>query len=82
MSVDEEGQVVVLLKALPLDSNQIIIVLEKKDHVPKLEDVISSIQEEDTKLKHNHGSTRRCVFLATSSKKTCFECNKKGHHAK
>ncbi|KAH7306236.1 hypothetical protein KP509_22G003000 [Ceratopteris richardii] len=67
----------VLLKAVPDDKfGQIVTVLKEKDPIPRLEDVINSLQQHENKLiNYDEFTTKALVIRATK----CIHCNRTNH---
>ncbi|KAH7352687.1 hypothetical protein KP509_19G058500 [Ceratopteris richardii] len=78
--IENEDQVAILLKAVPDDKfGQIVTVLKEKDPIPRLEDVINSLQQHENKLKtHDEFTTNALVVRATK----CIHCNRTNHLSK
>ena len=51
-NIDEDDKIVVLLKSLPMQYENIVTVLKEKKPIHSLESIIHSLQEEEN--KHNH----------------------------
>lgn len=66
-------KVVLLLKEVPKDYDQTITILKEKEHIPKLEDTINSIQEEDKKIKAKKMEDHWQLHLAKDNASTTME---------
>ncbi|KAI5081511.1 hypothetical protein GOP47_0004694, partial [Adiantum capillus-veneris] len=88
--IDNEYQIVVLLKVVPdADVGQIVTMLKEKDPIPKIEDVINSLQEHEKKLK---GSQQQAIgaYVVSSNRYNhnhkrnlnCTHCGRTNHLSK
>ena len=77
-NIDEENLVAILLKAVPKDPFEpIVMVLKEKDPSPSLEDVINSLHNHERKKEPK--KKENGAYLVTSAKKKCKGCGKTNH---
>ena len=77
--VDEEDKIVVVFKALPMEYNQIVMVLKEKESIPSSESIISSLQEEDKKISKEVSTSSAYVITIAKTFSKCQHCGKTNH---
>lgn len=77
--IDEEDKIALLLKALPIEYDNIVTVLKEKEPIPSLESIIHSLQEEDHKHSHTEVINNHAFYVSTSKFKPCKHCGKTNH---
>ena len=77
---DEDDQVAVLLKTLTNTAYaNIVTILKEKDPIPKLVDVINSLQDEERKLHKEPTHSQNNAYFVSNA---CQECGKSNHTTK
>lgn len=83
-NIDEDDKIAILLKAMPMQYENIVTVLKEKEPIPSLESIVHSLQEEENKHTHtthttHEAHTSQALVITSKSFKPCKHCGKTNH---